>query len=125
MSAGPITVDLTAAEPPYEQVRRQIAGHIATGALHNGDRLPTIRALAGDLGLAGNTVARAYKELESAGLVHTRRRTGTVVTTDEAGPGDTELRRSAAAYATDAARAGLSELEAVDLLRAAFRQANG
>lgn len=125
MSAAPITVDLTAAEPPYEQVRRQIAGRIATGVLRHGDRLPTIRALAGGLGLAGNTVARAYKELESAGLVATRRRTGTVVTTDAAGPGEVGLRRSAAAYATDAADAGLSELEAVDLLRAAFRQAVG
>ena len=79
MNATPITLDLSAAEPPYEQVRRQIAGHIATGALRAGDRLPTIRALAGDLGIAANTVGRAYKELEAAGLVETRRRTGTSV----------------------------------------------
>ena len=69
-----ITVDLAAAEPPYEQVRAQVAGLIATGQLGEGDRLPTVRALAADLGLAVNTVARAYKELEAGGHVTTRRR---------------------------------------------------
>lgn len=68
------------------------------------------------------TVARAYKELEAEGLVTTRRRAGTVVA-----PGghatDTALHRSAAAYAVSAARAGLSESAAIDLVRAALREA--
>ena len=117
-----ITVDVSAPEPPYEQVRAQLAGLIGRGDLAEGDRLPTVRALAGDLGLAVNTVARAYKELEAEGLVSTRRRAGTVV----AGGGhatDVALHRSAAAYALSAAKAGLSDSAAIDLVRAALREA--
>ena len=121
MSEFHLAVDAASAEPPYEQVRAQLAGLIARGNLAEGDRLPTVRALAGDLGLAVNTVARAYKELEAEGLVTTRRRAGTVV----AGGGhatDVALHRSAAAYAASVARAGLSESAAIDLVRAALRE---
>ena len=65
--------------PPYEQVRSQIAGAIESGRLRPAAQLPTVRRLAGDLGLAVNTVARAYRELEQAGLVETRGRQGTFV----------------------------------------------
>lgn len=74
-----LRVDLDDPTPPYEQLRRQVAAHIATGALAEGERLPTVRQLARDLGLATGTVARTYKELESAGLVETRRAAGTRV----------------------------------------------
>lgn len=122
MSELVITVDVSAHEPPFEQVRAQLAGLIARGDLGEGDRLPTVRALAADLGIAVNTVARAYKELEAEGLVTTGRRAGTTVA-----PGghatDTALHRSAASYAISAARAGLSESAAIDLVRAALREA--
>ena len=65
--------------PPYEQVRSQIAAAIESGRLRPAIRLPTVRQLAGDLGIAVNTVARAYRELELAGLVETRGRQGTFV----------------------------------------------
>ncbi|BCW68045.1 GntR family transcriptional regulator [Arthrobacter sp. NicSoilB4] len=78
MSAG-ITVDLGSATPPYEQIRAQISSLIALGTLAPGTRLPTVRSLAADLGIAAGTVARAYKELEQSGLIETRRRNGTVV----------------------------------------------
>jgi GntR family transcriptional regulator len=68
MSAG-IFVDLRSAVPPYEQIRSQISSLVAVGALAPGSRLPTVRSLAADLGIAAGTVARAYKELEAAGLV--------------------------------------------------------
>lgn len=117
-----LAVDSDSAEAPYEQVRAQLAGLIARGALAEGDRLPTVRALAGDLGIAVNTVARAYKELEAEGLVTTGRRAGTTVA-----PGghatDTALHRSAAAYAVSVAKAGLSDSAAIDLVRAALREA--
>lgn len=117
-----ITVDVSAHEPPFEQVRAQLAGLIARGDLGEGDRLPTVRALAADLGIAVNTVARAYKELEAEGLVTTGRRAGTTVA-----PGghatDTALHRSAAAYAISVARAGLTDSAAIDLVRAALREA--
>lgn len=78
MTAG-ISVDLGSAVPPYEQIRTQISSLIAVGSLGAGTRLPTVRSLAADLGIAAGTVARAYKELEQAGLIATRRRNGTVV----------------------------------------------
>lgn len=74
-----ITVDLDSALPPYEQIRTQISTLISLGELAAGAKLPTVRALATDLGVAAGTVARAYKELEAAGLISSRRRAGTVV----------------------------------------------
>ena len=118
----PIVVDPASPEPPFEQVRAQLAALIATGGLGEGERLPTVRALAADLGLAVNTVARAYKELEAEGLVTTRSRAGTVVAA-HAQPVDVALRRRAADYAATAARAGLSDSAAIDLVRAALRDA--
>lgn len=115
-----ITVDLSAAEPPYEQVRGQIAGLIAAGRLLPGDRLPTVRALAADLGLAANTVARTYKELEAAGLVETRRRAGTTVAMGEH-TADVAVAALAAKFAAAAHEAGLDEGSALDLVRSALR----
>lgn len=74
-----IALDDASALPPYEQVRAQIAAQITSGILVAGTRLPTVRGLATALGLAANTVARAYRELETAGLVQTRGRGGTTV----------------------------------------------
>ncbi len=74
-----LTIDLRAASPPYEQVRAQLAGHIRSGTVAPGTKLPVVRALASDLGVAVNTIARAYQELEREGLVTTRRRVGTIV----------------------------------------------
>lgn len=74
-----VTIDLVDPTPPFEQVRRQLTTLIETGQLVTGDRLPSVRQLAADLGLATGTVARAYKELEGSGLVTTRRGGGTRV----------------------------------------------
>ena len=74
-----IVVDPSSHVPPFEQVRRQIEEQAASGALTPGHRLPTVRRLAEDLGLAVNTVARAYRELEQGGVVVTRGRSGTFV----------------------------------------------
>ncbi len=65
--------------PPYEQLNRQLATAIMSGALAPGTRLPTVRQLAADLGIAAGTVMRAYSELESGGLVASRRGGGTTV----------------------------------------------
>jgi DNA-binding transcriptional regulator YhcF (GntR family) len=74
-----ITIDETTKQPPYEQIRARITTAIATGEIAKGTRLPSIRQLAGDLGLANNTVARAYRELEIQGLVRSLGRRGTTV----------------------------------------------
>jgi DNA-binding transcriptional regulator YhcF (GntR family) len=77
-------VDLVALDPdssvaPFQQVRAQIAAAIDSGALLPAVRLPPVRQLAADLGLAVNTVARSYRELELAGRLETRGRHGTFV----------------------------------------------
>lgn len=65
--------------PSYEQLRRQLATAIESGLLAPESRLPTVRQLAADLGVAAGTVMRAYAELEGGGLVVTRRGGGTAV----------------------------------------------
>jgi DNA-binding transcriptional regulator YhcF (GntR family) len=117
-----VVVDLGSAEPPFEQVRAQLAGLIGSGRLLPGERLPTVRALAADLGLAVNTVARAYKELEASGLVETRRRAGTVVASG-AHTADVAVAALAGKFAAAAYAAGLGEAAALDLVRAALRDA--
>jgi GntR family transcriptional regulator len=112
-----LEVDLAAAVPPYEQIRAQVAGHVAGGRLRPGDRLPTVRALAADLGVAAGTVARAYRELESAGVVSSRRRVGTVVTGPAPAPALEEVRRAADRLARVARDAGLDDGATLDLLR--------
>jgi len=118
-----ITVDVTSPTPPYEQIRSQIAAHVAGGLLSAGDRLPTMRALAADLGVATGTVARAYGELEGAGLVASRRRTGTVVTGAAPGPADDQVRRTATQLAAQAREAGLDGEMVLAIVRAAWSSA--
>ncbi|MGH1563519.1 GntR family transcriptional regulator [Mumia sp. DW29H23] len=112
-----IVIDPDASEPPYEQVRRQIASQAADGVLGPGTRIPTVRALAEDLGLAVNTVAKAYRALETEGVVETLGRRGTfirssVLTEDVArAAGD-----AADAYVGELRRLGLARTEAVRLV---------
>jgi DNA-binding transcriptional regulator YhcF (GntR family) len=112
-----ITVDPAAAEPPYEQIRAQLAAQVASGRLEPGARLPTVRALADTLGVAVNTVARAYRELEHTGLVTTRGRAGTVVNGDGA---DRAAKDAARSYADTMRALGIGQDEALDLVRRAF-----
>jgi DNA-binding transcriptional regulator YhcF (GntR family) len=118
-SSPVINVDEASAVPPFEQVRAQLAAQIADGRLVAGTRLPTVRQLADDLGLAVNTVARSYRELEAAGLVETRGRGGTVVTTggDEA---RARLLGAAQRYAALTREIGLSAEEALRLVGTAL-----
>lgn len=74
-----IVIDHSSPVPPFEQLRGQLAAQIHEGEVRREDRLPTVRRMAHDLGISPNTVARAYRELEEAGLVDTRGRNGTVV----------------------------------------------
>lgn len=115
-----ITIDPTLAEPPYDQVKRQISQLVAAGDLRPGDKLPTVRRLAADLDLAPNTVARAYRELEAAGVLDTRGRAGTFVTGDER---SRAARQAAVEYAQRAQELGLSPQEALGLVERSLHQA--
>ena len=119
-----ITLDPESAVPPYEQVRAQIAELARSGAAPVGTKLPTVRGLAEELGLAANTVAKAYRELESAGVVETRGRHGTLI----AASGDVSRAAAAQAAAAYAARAhglGIPADEARAVVDAALRSAYG
>jgi len=115
-----ITVDPVGLTPPYEQVRSQIETLIRSGELPRGTRLPTVRQLSLDLGLAVNTVARAYKELEADRLVETRGRNGTFVLASRSQVNDADTHRAAAHLATTAHQAGLSLAETTEILRRAW-----
>ena len=110
-----VRVDATSATPPFEQVRSQVAARVASGDLPAGTRLPTVRALAAELGLAVNTVARVYRELEADGVVETLGRKGTFVRSG-ATAGSAEAAAAAAAYVATCRATGLTEAEAVRLV---------
>ncbi len=112
-----LPLDPGAADPPYEQLRAQIARRAASGDLPAGTRLPTVRGLAADLDLAANTVARAYKELEADGVVVTEGRRGTfVASTPATADATADATAAAAAYARTQRRLGLTLPEAVRLV---------
>lgn len=113
--------------PPYEQIRHQVTALVLGDHLRAGDRLPSIRQLAGDLGLAGGTVARAYRELEDDGVVRSRGARGTTIVGPPALSIDQPpLLDAAMAYAEVAERSGASLEQAIDLLRIAVaRRATG
>lgn len=102
--------------PVYEQIRAQVEGLIRTGALATGDRLPSVRQLAGDLRIAPGTVAKAYAQLSEQGLIVTGM--GRAARVSAASTLPESLMRAAEAYATDARAAGVRLEDAINALRA-------
>ena len=119
-----LAIDPAGALPPYEQLRQQVSALVLAGALAPGTRLPAIRQLATDLGVAGGTVARAYRELESDGVVTTHGRHGTVVASPppHASPAP-ELLDAAHHFADQASGAGATLEDALTAVRVAFASA--
>ena len=119
-----ISVDPDSAVAPFEQVREQVAAQARGGGLPVGYRMPTVRGLAEDLGLAANTVAKAYRALEADGVIETRGRHGTFI----AAAGDAAQRQAAAAaaeYAQRAHRLGLDRAAALAAIEDALRAVYG
>jgi DNA-binding transcriptional regulator YhcF (GntR family) len=117
-----IDVDPASSVAPYEQVRASVTSLVRSGRIAPHTRLPAVRRLAVDLGLAANTVARAYRELEAAGVVETRGRLGTFVVdpASSSGEGRDEGREAAREYAARMRELGVSPERALDLARAAL-----
>lgn len=119
-----VEIDPQSLVPPYEQLRAQITELVAAGALPPGSRLPAVRQLAADLGVAPGTIARTYRELERGGVLETRGRHGSFVS--DSPPQLTKLDRrrqvaqAAAAFAATAQRLGLSKRDALAQVRAAL-----
>jgi DNA-binding transcriptional regulator YhcF (GntR family) len=125
-----LTVDADAGTAPFEQVRTQIAAAVAEGRLDAGTKLPTVRQLASDLGLAANTVARAYRELEADSVISTQGRRGTFVrselvdgSTGHSAAADS-ARMAAADYVQSVRRLGLSSPEALRLVENAWSKSS-
>jgi DNA-binding transcriptional regulator YhcF (GntR family) len=125
-----LRIDPDSSMPPYEQLRIQVAGMTMAGELEPGQKLPTVRQLAADLGLSANTVARAYRELEADGVISTHGRRGTFVrsthleqqdATDRAGA----ARLAAMNFTQTARRNGMSLPEATRLVEAAWPRTTG
>ncbi len=115
-----ISIDTASSVPPFEQLRTQIATQVAGGALPAGTKLATVRQMAADLGLAVNTVARAYRELEADGVIATHGRRGTFVSSAVLAGGATPATALAEEYVDRARRLGLTCAEATRLVEQAW-----
>ncbi len=108
------TVDPRSGVPLYLQLIEQVKRAIAVGALRPGEQLPTVKALALDLTVNPNTVARVYRELERDGVIDTSPGRGSFVRTDG---GALEARRAVADVAQTAFEAAIREAKALGLSR--------
>ncbi|WP_238423578.1 GntR family transcriptional regulator [Gordonia sp. 'Campus'] len=110
-----LRIDAESGRPPFEQVRVGVIELIETGALLTGERLPTVRALASRLGVAANTVARSYRELEAAGVIETRGRQGSFIKAGRHDALDAGF-RAALQYVETARELGLDDTVIVEML---------
>ncbi len=119
-----VTIDHDSPTPAFEQLRVGIRRLIATGAIPVGGRLPTVRQLAADLGLAPGTVVRAFRELETEGIITSRGRRGTVVVGVPAAPSpehrEERIAEAAGIFAATAAELLIPADEALAYARAAL-----
>jgi GntR family transcriptional regulator len=119
-----LSIDPSRALPVYEQVREQIGRMVASGVLRSGAKLPTIRQLAADLGLAKGTIERAYELLEVDTLVESKGRHGTFVrglgarAAADQGAG---LAAAAESLVVTARQLGADEDSMIDAIREAWR----
>ena len=84
MNVSELTLNFSSGVPIYRQIVQLLSGKILSGALSPGEKIPSIRDVTAELNVNPNTVAKAYRELELAGLIETRRGMGTFVTRDPA-----------------------------------------
>ncbi len=113
-------VDRGSGLPAYLQLVRQVREAMRLGWLQPGDRLPTVRDVVATSGVNANTVLKAYRELELAGLVEARQGSGTFVKASlgSAAPEDLDLLRDKlAAWVAEARSAGLEDEDVYALLR--------
>ena len=108
------TVDPRSGVPLYLQLIEQIKRSVALGTLAPGEQLPTVKALALELTVNPNTVARVYRELERDGVIDTSPGRGSFVSTNGAG---VEARRAVADVARSAFEAAVREAKSLGLSR--------
>jgi GntR family transcriptional regulator len=112
--------------PPYQQIVRQVRHALRLGLLREGDQLPTVKDVVARLAINPNTVLKAYRELEHAGLVAARPGVGTFVTSTLTGTtlaAHGPLRRDLERWVAKARRAGLDDESIEALFMTTFRTA--
>jgi len=114
-----LSIDPEASAPPFEQLRRQVTEAVAGGSLAPGTRMPTVRALAAELDLAVNTVAKSYRALESDHVIETRGRAGSFVSAT-GDPITREAQLAAIAYADRVHHLGVDRATALALVGSAL-----
>jgi DNA-binding transcriptional regulator YhcF (GntR family) len=114
------TIDQDSAVPPFEQLRVQLLERVQSGSIAWGAKLPTVRHLADELGLAPGTVARSYRELEQDGIIETRGRNGSFVawSSDQS---ERQAREAASAYAARIRAIGYDPDRAIELVQGALK----
>jgi GntR family transcriptional regulator len=117
-----LDLDFRSDVPLTNQIVEQIQHLLASGALKPNDQLPTVRALALELRVNFNTVARAYRTLDEAGVISTQQGRGTYIleqTHPEAGQRlkKDALESLARRYLEETARLGTSKQEAIEILQ--------
>jgi DNA-binding transcriptional regulator YhcF (GntR family) len=119
-----LRIDPASKVPPYEQLRAQLERMVLRGSLLPGERVVPVRDLAAELGVAPNTVAKTYRELETAGLLIGRGRRGTFVAErlpERPTGAEAMLRKAAGAYAARARGLGFGSERALLEVRRALR----
>lgn len=122
LSKLPIQLDFRSDLPIYVQIVNQIAHLVRSGTLKPGDQLPTVRALAQELRINFNTVARAYRLLDEAGIISTQQGRGTYILEGPSPATDQNLKAQnlealSERYLQDAVHLGFSPEEVLAFLQ--------
>ena len=125
MNVSELTLNFSSGVPIYRQIVQLLSGKILSGALSPGEKIPSIRDVTAELNVNPNTVAKAYRELELAGLIETRRGMGCFVAQQSGSKPqltDEERQRHLdtlfASLVTSAGMFGISEQDVSDYLTA-------
>lgn len=103
-----VQIDSASKIPLFEQVRSGILELVRSGELIAETKIPTVRGLAEELGIAPHTVAKAYKELESQGVIEARGRLGTFIASG-GDPTEDNAARAAVAFVAELRALGLPD----------------
>lgn len=121
-----LQIDFRSGLPIYTQIVNQVQAQVAAGVLHPGDQLPTVRALAEELRINFNTVARAYRILDEARVISTQQGRGTYITEIPPPKVTERLRKESLAaltqrYISEAVRLGFTKEEISGMIRDQFK----
>jgi DNA-binding transcriptional regulator YhcF (GntR family) len=119
MASLDLELDPASAVPTFLQLRAQLIELVRSGALKPGTRIPTVRALAQELGIAPNTVAKAYRHLEDDGILETRGRNGSFIS-PQGDAAERKAQEAAAAYAAKVRQLGIPHDEALRYVKDAL-----